>query len=82
VLDSVSLAAQHDALSSERDAEVFPTVPHPVQRPQVGSDRCGRSYFRSSPIERLVRDMHAARFHPPSAPVSHQMIGIHRLGRR
>jgi acyl-CoA dehydrogenase len=42
----------------------------------------GRSYFRSSPIERLVRDMHAARFHPPSAPVSHQMIGIHRLGRR
>lgn len=40
----------------------------------------GRSYFRRSVLERLVRDMHAARFHPPSAPVSHQMIGIHRLG--
>ncbi|HJR93549.1 MAG TPA: acyl-CoA dehydrogenase family protein [Acidimicrobiia bacterium] len=39
----------------------------------------GRSYFRKSVLERLVRDMHAARFHPPSAPVSHQMIGIHRL---
>jgi alkylation response protein AidB-like acyl-CoA dehydrogenase len=39
----------------------------------------GRSYFRSSVMERLVRDMHAARFHPPSAPVSHQMIGIHQL---
>ena len=36
----------------------------------------GRSYFRRSVMERLVRDMHAARFHPPSAPVSHQMIGI------
>jgi alkylation response protein AidB-like acyl-CoA dehydrogenase len=42
----------------------------------------GRSYFRASVMERLVRDMRAARFHPPSAPVSHQMIGIHRLGRR
>jgi alkylation response protein AidB-like acyl-CoA dehydrogenase len=40
----------------------------------------GRSYFRRSVLERLVRDMHAARFHPPSAPVSHQMIGMHRLG--
>ncbi len=40
----------------------------------------GRSYFRRSTLERLVRDMHAARFHPPSAPVSHQMIGIHRAG--
>lgn len=39
----------------------------------------GRSYFRKSVLERLIRDMHAARFHPPSAPVSHQMIGIHRL---
>jgi alkylation response protein AidB-like acyl-CoA dehydrogenase len=36
----------------------------------------GRSYFRRSVLERLVRDMHAARFHPPAAPVSHQMIGI------
>jgi hypothetical protein len=25
--------------SSERGAEVFPTVPHPVQRPQIGRDR-------------------------------------------
>jgi alkylation response protein AidB-like acyl-CoA dehydrogenase len=39
----------------------------------------GRSYFRKSVLERLVRDMHAARFHPPSAPVSYQMIGMHRL---
>jgi alkylation response protein AidB-like acyl-CoA dehydrogenase len=39
----------------------------------------GRSYFRKSVLERLIRDMHAARFHPPSAPVSHQMIGIHQL---
>jgi alkylation response protein AidB-like acyl-CoA dehydrogenase len=39
----------------------------------------GRSYFRKSVIERLVRDMHAARFHPPSAPVSYQMVGIHHL---
>lgn len=42
----------------------------------------GRSYFRKSILERLVRDMHAARFHPPSAPVSHQMIGIHQFRRR
>lgn len=41
----------------------------------------GRSYFRKSVMERLVRDMHAARFHPPSAPVSHQMVGIRQLSR-
>lgn len=36
----------------------------------------GRSYFRKSVLERLARDVRAARYHPPSAPVSHQMIGI------
>lgn len=35
----------------------------------------GRSYFKRSPLERLARDMRAARFHPPAAPVSFQMIG-------
>jgi acyl-CoA dehydrogenase len=35
----------------------------------------GGSYFRKSPIERLARDVRAGRFHPPSAPVSHQIIG-------
>jgi alkylation response protein AidB-like acyl-CoA dehydrogenase len=37
----------------------------------------GRAYFRTSVLERLVRDVRAAQFHPPSAPVSHQMIGRH-----
>ena len=36
----------------------------------------GRSYFRRSVLERLARDVRAARYHPPSAPVSHEMIGI------
>lgn len=35
----------------------------------------GRAYFKRSPLERLVRDMQAAGFHPPAAPVSFQMIG-------
>jgi alkylation response protein AidB-like acyl-CoA dehydrogenase len=35
----------------------------------------GRSYFRASPLERLARDMEAARFHPPATPTSLQMIG-------
>ena len=35
----------------------------------------GRSYFRKSPLERLARDVRAARFHPPSAPISYQMAG-------
>lgn len=35
----------------------------------------GRSYFRKSPLERLARDVQAGRFHPPSAPVSFQIIG-------
>lgn len=35
----------------------------------------GRSYYRRSPLERLTRDMRAARYHPPSAPVSFQMAG-------
>jgi len=36
----------------------------------------GRSFHRRSILERLVRDVRAARFHPPSAPVAQQMIGI------
>ena len=35
----------------------------------------GRSYFRKSPLERLTRDVQAGRFHPPSAPISFQIIG-------
>ncbi|MEX0750550.1 MAG: acyl-CoA dehydrogenase family protein [Dehalococcoidia bacterium] len=35
----------------------------------------GTAYFRKSPLERLARDVRAGRFHPPSAPVSHQIIG-------
>ena len=35
----------------------------------------GKAYFKKSPLERLVRDVGAARHHPPSAPVSSQMIG-------
>jgi len=35
----------------------------------------GRAYFRKSPLERLARDVRAAKFHPPSAPVSFQMAG-------
>ncbi|MBI5287869.1 MAG: acyl-CoA/acyl-ACP dehydrogenase [Chloroflexi bacterium] len=35
----------------------------------------GRSYFRKSPLERLARDVRAARFHPPSAPMSFQIAG-------
>lgn len=35
----------------------------------------GRAYFRKSPLERLARDVRAARFHPPSAPISYQMAG-------
>ena len=35
----------------------------------------GRAYFRKSPLERLARDVRAARFHPPSSPVSFQMAG-------
>ncbi|MCC7371308.1 MAG: acyl-CoA/acyl-ACP dehydrogenase [Chloroflexi bacterium] len=35
----------------------------------------GRAYFRTSSLERLSRDVMAARFHPPAAPVSYQMVG-------
>ena len=35
----------------------------------------GRAYFRKSPLERLARDVRAAKFHPPSSPVSYQMAG-------
>jgi alkylation response protein AidB-like acyl-CoA dehydrogenase len=36
----------------------------------------GRAFHRKSVLERLVRDMRAARHHPPAAPVAQQMIGI------
>jgi alkylation response protein AidB-like acyl-CoA dehydrogenase len=35
----------------------------------------GRAYFRKAPLERLARDMRAARFHPPASPTSFQMVG-------
>jgi acyl-CoA dehydrogenase len=35
----------------------------------------GRAYYRKSALERLVRDMRAARFHPPASPTSFQMVG-------
>jgi alkylation response protein AidB-like acyl-CoA dehydrogenase len=35
----------------------------------------GRAFYRKSPLERLARDVRAARFHPPAAPVSYQMAG-------
>ncbi|GIU90050.1 MAG: hypothetical protein KatS3mg010_1149 [Acidimicrobiia bacterium] len=35
----------------------------------------GAAYFRRSPLERLARDVRAARFHPPAAPVSYQIVG-------
>jgi alkylation response protein AidB-like acyl-CoA dehydrogenase len=41
----------------------------------------GRSFFRTSVLERLSRDVRAARHHPPSAPVSYQMVGLHASGR-
>lgn len=40
----------------------------------------GQAYFRRSVLDRLVRDVRAARHHPPSAPVSHQMVGLQRTG--
>lgn len=39
----------------------------------------GSAYFRRSPLERLARDVRAARFHPPASPVSFQVAGS-RLG--
>jgi acyl-CoA dehydrogenase len=35
----------------------------------------GGAYFKRSPLERLARDVRAARFHPPAAPVSMQIVG-------
>jgi alkylation response protein AidB-like acyl-CoA dehydrogenase len=35
----------------------------------------GRAFHRSSVLERLARDVRAARHHPPAAPVAQQMIG-------
>ena len=33
----------------------------------------GKSFFRGNTLERLARDVQAARFHPPAAPVSYQI---------
>ncbi len=41
----------------------------------------GQAYFRRSVLERLARDVRAARHHPPAAPVSHQMVGLRVTGR-
>lgn len=35
----------------------------------------GNAFFRRSPLERLARDVRAARFHPPAAPQSYQIAG-------
>jgi alkylation response protein AidB-like acyl-CoA dehydrogenase len=35
----------------------------------------GRAFYRRSALERLARDVQAARFHPPAAPVSLQIVG-------
>ena len=35
----------------------------------------GGAYFKRSPLERLTRDMRAGAYHPPSVPVSQQMVG-------
>jgi alkylation response protein AidB-like acyl-CoA dehydrogenase len=35
----------------------------------------GRAFYRKSPLERLARDVRAAKFHPPAAPTSFQMAG-------
>jgi alkylation response protein AidB-like acyl-CoA dehydrogenase len=40
----------------------------------------GRAYLRPSVLERLARDVRAARHHPPADPVSFQMIGRHAAG--
>jgi alkylation response protein AidB-like acyl-CoA dehydrogenase len=39
----------------------------------------GGSFFKRSPLERLARDMRAGAYHPPSGPVSQQMVGRHVL---
>ncbi len=39
----------------------------------------GRSYFKKSVLERLTRDVRAAAHHPPSTPVSSQMVGRNLL---
>ena len=40
----------------------------------------GRAFFKKSVLERLARDVRAARHHPPSAPVSQQMVGKYMMG--
>lgn len=42
----------------------------------------GRSYFKKSVLERLSRDVRASAYHPPSAPISHQMVGRRALSAR
>ena len=52
--------------------EVVPTAARTVVARAV-SIAGGKSFFRRSPLERLARDVQAARFHPPAAPVSYQI---------
>jgi alkylation response protein AidB-like acyl-CoA dehydrogenase len=42
----------------------------------------GKSFFKKSVLERLTRDVQASAYHPPSAPVSSQMIGRRALSLR
>lgn len=42
----------------------------------------GKSFFKKSVLERLTRDVRASAYHPPSAPVSSQMIGRRTLAQR
>ena len=39
----------------------------------------GKSFFKKSVLERLTRDVRASAYHPPSAPVSSQMVGRRTL---
>ena len=40
----------------------------------------GTAFFKKSVLERLARDVRAARHHPPAAPVSQQMVGKYLMG--
>ena len=42
----------------------------------------GRSFFKKSVLERLSRDVRAGAHHPPSLPVSAQMVGRRTLAQR
>ena len=42
----------------------------------------GKCFFKKSVLERLTRDVRVSAYHPPSAPVSSQMIGRRALSLR